>query len=203
LVSLVLLLRAAERIPERLDVSPRPTALPGLLLAALALFLAVRSAALARLYRHPAWSRVATPAGSLFVPEPVASAVRSALRDLARRVPAGGAITGFPETGLFNWALGLANPLAQDQFFPGHLDGTAERDAITRLERDPPDAVVYVDVLTIGHGQVAFGDDYLQQLDRYVRDNFDAAASYGPGAGVHPRIGDPDFFIEIRVPRRR
>ncbi|HEY3169438.1 MAG TPA: hypothetical protein VGK08_00400, partial [Thermoanaerobaculia bacterium] len=201
LVSVVLLLRAAERIPERLDIFPRPTALPGLLVAALALFLAVRTAALALLYRHPAWSRVPTPAGSLFVPEPVASATRAALVDLARRVPAGGKITGFPETGFFNWTLGLANPLAQDQFFPGHLDGAAEDEAISRLRRDPPDAVVYADVLTIGHGRTAFGRDYLERLDRFVRESFPTAASYGPGARAGARIGDPGFFIEIRVPR--
>ena len=111
-------------------------------------------------------------------------------------------MTGFPETGFLNWTLGRRNPLAQDQFYPGHLDPAAEEEAIARLARDPPDAVVYVDVLTIGHGPSAFGRDYLRRLDGSVRDHFVAAASYGPGAGPGPRIGDPDFFIEIRVPRR-
>ena len=39
-------------------------------------------------------------------------------------------MTGFPETGFFNWTLGRRNPLAQDQFFPGHLDSTAEEEVI-------------------------------------------------------------------------
>lgn len=179
-------------------VSPRPAALPRLVAAALLLFLVTRVGALALLYRHPAWARVATPAGPLFVPEPVAGATRAVLSDLAARVPEGGAITGFPETGFFNWTLGLRNPLAQDQFFPGHLDAAAEAEAIARLERDPPDAVVYADVLTIGHGAAAFGRDYLRELDRWVREHFVATASYGPGAGPRARIGDPSFFIEIR-----
>ena len=198
LVTTALLWKGAERLPAL--VSPRPTAFPGLVSAALALFLVVRMGALALLYRHPAWSPVATPAGSLFVPEPVADATRAALKDLASRVPKAGAITGFPETGFFNWALGLRNPLAQDQFFPGHLDAVAEEEAIARLARDPPDAIVYADVLTIGHGRAAFGRDYLSRLDLYVRENFAAVTSYGPGAKPGARIGDPFFFVEIRVP---
>lgn len=201
LVTSVLLLRAADGLPARLAVKPAPAAFPRLVAGAFAVFLVFRVAALTLLYRHPAWSRVVTPAGSLDVPEPVAGATRAALADLAKRVRPSGAMTGFPETGFLNWTLGRRNPLAQDQFFPGHLDEAAEEEAIGRLERDPPDAVVYVDVLTIGHGRTAFGRDYLQGLDRYVRDHFPAAVSYGPGAGREPRIGDPDFFIEIRVPR--
>jgi hypothetical protein len=200
LVTSVLLLSAADGLAGRLKVSPAPTAFPRLISAALALFLASRVAAHGLLYRHPAWSRVTTPAGSLFVPEPVAGATRAALADLAGRVPERGAMTGFPETGFFNWTLGRRNPLAQDQFFPGHLDRAAEDEAIARLERDPPDAVVYVDVLTIGHGRAAFGKDYLERLDRAVREHFAAAAAYGPGAGPDPRVGDPNFFIQIRVP---
>jgi hypothetical protein len=198
LVTAAVLWKGAERLPAL--VSPPPAAFPALVSAAFALFLVVRVAALALLYRHPAWSRVTTPAGSLFVPEPVAGATRATLRDLASRVRKGGAITGFPETGFFNWALGLRNPLAQDQFFPGHLDTAAEEDAIALLQRDPPDAIVYADVLTIGHGRAAFGRDYLPRLDRHVRENFATAASYGPGARPGARIGDPDFFVEIRVP---
>ncbi|HMA17032.1 MAG TPA: hypothetical protein VKS03_01200, partial [Thermoanaerobaculia bacterium] len=196
LVTTAVVWKSTDRLAKL--VSPRPAALPRLVAAALLLFLVTRVGALALLYRHPAWSRVATPAGQLFVPEPVAGATRAVLSDLASRVPEGGAITGFPETGFFNWTLGLRNPLAQDQFFPGHLDAAAEAEAIARLERDPPDAVVYADVLTIGHGASAFGRDYLRELDRWVREHFVAAASYGPGAGPRARIGDPSFFIEIR-----
>ena len=200
LVTCALLLSASDRLPGLLDVSPAPTRFPRLVSAALVLFLVSRVAAQVLLYRHPAWSRVATPAGSLFVPEPVAGATRAALADLAARVPVRGTSTGFPETGFFNWTLGRRNPLAQDQFFPGHLDRAAEDEAVARLERDPPDSVVYVDVLTVGHGRAAFGKDYLERLDRAVRERFAAAAAYGPGAGPDPRIGDPNFFIQIRVP---
>jgi len=202
-VAAAMLLRAAARVPARIDVSPRPAAFPGLIVASLAVFLAARIGALALAYRDPAWSRVVTPAGSLFVTEPVAGATREVLADLEQRVPADGSIAGFPEAGFFNWVLGRTNPLAQDQFFPGHLDRAAEEDAIARLRRAPPDAVVLVNVRTAGHGRAAFGKDYLEELDGFLRANFRPAAAFGPGAGSSPRIGDRGFFIEVRVPGGR
>ena len=203
LLTTALLLRAAARMPGRIDVSPRPAAIPGLVAASLLVYFGARLVALALLYRHPSWSRVSTPAGSLFVPEPVAGATREALADLARRVPPGSAIAGFPETGIFNWVLDRKNPLAQDQFFPGHLDAAAEAEAIERLRRNPPDAIVAVNVLTVGHGRIALGKDYLVALDRFVRENFPRVAAFGPGARPDARVGDPDFFIEVRAPQEK
>lgn len=199
-VACAILLRTAARLPALIEVTPAPATFPRLVAAALAIFLAARIAALASSYRHPAWTRVDTPAGSLMVPEPVAGASRGALVDLSARVPAGGTIAGFPEAGFFNWVLGRRNPLAQDQFFPGHLDRAAEEEAIGRLRSRPPDAVVLVNVLTIGHGPTAFGRDYLPRLGRFLREKFRTAAVFGPAQDPDPRIGDPDFFIEVRVP---
>jgi hypothetical protein len=175
--------------------------LPALTAAALAVFLLFRAADLTRIFRHPGWSRVSTSAGSVLLTEPVAGATRDALSDLEARLPDGGTLTGFPEGGFFNYALGLRNPLAQDQFFPGHLDAAAEAEAIARLSRRAPDAILYANVLAVGHRAVAFGADYLADLDRYVRTNFELAAGYGPGAGPEASIGDPQFFVEILVPR--
>jgi hypothetical protein len=203
LLTIALLLRAAAGVPGRIDVSPRPACFPGLVAASLLVYFGARLIALGLLYRHPSWSEVQTPAGSLVVPEPVAGATRGALAELARRVPPGGAIVGFPETGLFNWVLDRENPLAQDQFFPGHLDAAAEAEAIERLRGNPPEAVAYVNVLTVGHGRVALGKDYLVALDRYVRENFPRVAAFGPGARPDARVGDRDFFIEVRAPGER
>ncbi len=176
--------------------------LPRLVTAALAVFVLLRFADLARIFRHDGWASVQTPAGSLWLTEPVASTTREALQDLAARMPAHGTLTGFPEAGFFNYTLGFSNPLPEDQFFPGHLDAAAEAAVIAQLARQPPNAIVYANVLAVGHRAVGFGRDYLTDLDRYVRENFEPAAAYGPGAGPDPRVGDPQFFVEIRVPRR-
>jgi hypothetical protein len=182
---------------------PGLSRLPRLVAGALIVFLGARALALAATYRHPGWSRVDTPAGSLFLLEPYATASRQALNELARRTPAHGTVVGFPEVGFLQYVLGRENTLPEDQFFPGHLDASAEGEAIRSIERRPPDAFVYINVLTIGHGAAAFGSDYLQGLDAAVRRLSRPVAAFGPGAGPEPRIGDPDFFIQIRVPARR
>ncbi len=198
-VAVTALLRGADRAGQ----SPGLAGLPRLAAGALAVFLFSRAATLTAIYRRPGWVRVETAAGSAVIPEPYATASRQALEELARRTPSHGTMVGFPEIGFLQYALGRTNPLAQDQFFPGHLATEAEEEAVRRLQRSPPDAFVYVNVLTIGHGPVAFGADYLQRLDAAVRHLSHPVAAFGPGARPQERIGDPGFFIEIRVPSKR
>jgi hypothetical protein len=189
------LLDRAARV-EGLGASPRLAA------GALVLFLTARAADLTAVFRSPAWAKLETSAGSLYLPEPYASATRQVLADLAHRTPAGGPVLGFPEVGFLQYVLGRPSPLPEDQFFPGHLDGPAEEAAIRLIERRPPVAFVYVNVLTIGHGPAGFGTDYLTRLDAAVRRLSRPVASYGPGARLEERIGDPGFFIEVREPVR-
>ncbi len=173
---------------------------PRLVTGGLCVLLLFRIGSLSDVFRHPAWGRVETAAGPLFLLEPVASTTRAALAGLESLLPPDATLAGFPEAGFLNYALGLTNPLPQEQFFPGHLKKEAEQETIHRLERNPPDAVVYVNVLAVGHRSVAFGQDYFVALDRFVRERFRAVAAYGPGGGPEARIGDPDFFLQVRVP---
>jgi len=177
--------------------------LPELAGAALSVFLVARAVSLAQVYRSPGWQLVLTPVGSLRLREPYAIATRMALAVLQEYTPPGGTMIGFPEAGFLQYAAGRKGALPEDQFFPGHLDAAAERRAIESLEAAPPDAVVYINVLTVGHGALAFGKDYLQNLDAAARALTQTAAYFGPGGRDGARIGDPDFFIEIRVPRPR
>lgn len=189
----------ADRASSRPEFGPVFTRLAA---GTFAIFLGFRVAWLARVYRNPGWSRVATPVGSLYVTEPVAGATRLCLEAIERSTPPGGTLAGFPEAGFLQYVLSRRNPLAQDQFFPGDLDAAGEEDAITRLRRAPPDIFLYINVLTVGHGPAAFGRDYLQRLDAAVRTLSHPVEAFGPGARPGERIGDPDFFIEIRLPDR-
>jgi hypothetical protein len=45
-----------------------------------------------------------------------------------------------------------------------------------------------------------FGEDYLPGLDRAIRSSTRTLTVHGPGARPEARIGDPDFFVELRVP---
>ncbi|HEY2797329.1 MAG TPA: hypothetical protein VGK26_05520 [Thermoanaerobaculia bacterium] len=175
-------------------------ALPRLTAAALTVFLLARCAATIQFYRGQPWGPIATPAGSVRLPEPVAGATREALADLSTRVPGGGTLAGFPEAGFFAYALGLRGPFATEQFFPGHLDAAGEERAIALLRSRPPEVLLYANVLAVGEGQRAFGTDYLRRLDAEARADFATVAIYGPGARPGARIGDPDFFVELRRP---
>jgi len=190
----ILLFAAADRAARVIGPLPR------LVAGALILFMAGRVGALALLYRNPAWSLVETPRGSLYLLEPVATTTRLVLHDLSVRLPSGSKVIGFPEGGFFDYVLGFSNPLPQEQFFPGHLDADLETETMRSLERRPPDAVLLCNVLAVGHGSRAFGSDYLLRLGQFLSQRYAAAASYGPGAGPDTRVGDPRFFVTIRVP---
>jgi hypothetical protein len=192
----------AARADRSLDPSGAAAPLSPLVAAALLVFLAFRVADRARVYRSGPWSRVETPAGALVLREPIAGTTTAALRALSSLVPRGRPVAGFPEAGFFQYVLGYSNPLPADQFFPGHLDAAAERDTVARLEARPPDAVILANVRTGGFGKLALGRDYLTELGRELDTGFPPLVSFGPGARADARVGDPDFFVEIRVRRR-
>lgn len=173
--------------------------LPRLAAAALAVFLAFRLAAMADFYRGLHWTPVATPAGTLRLPGPVADATVGTLGELAR-LPPGATLAGFPEAGFFNYVLARRNPFWLEQFFPGHLDARGEARAVAVLEADPPDALLFANVLAVGEGARVFGQDYLGGLAAAARARYRPAAAFGPGAGPGAAIGDPQFFVEIALP---
>ena len=190
---------AVLRLADRAAVSLGP-ALPRLAAAALAVFLLSRIAALADLYRRSGWSSIETPAGRVHLTEPIAATTSLALADLTRRLRPGGTLVGFPEGGFFNYVLGQRTPLREEQFFPGRRDAAAERRVAQRLEEGPPDAILLANVHAVGEGARAFGKDYLVELAAVLERRFRVAAAFGPGAGPTASIGDPQFFIEVRVP---
>src|SRR5215471_18321166 len=187
--------RAAEKARDSVGpVSPARAT------GSLAVLLGFRVLVLADVYRRPGWTNVATPAGSVRLAEPVAWTTSLALQDLAGRNLPRRTLAGFPEGGFFHYVLNLKNPLPADQFFPGRFDRAGEEEIVRRLESDPPDAVVLVNVLAVGEGATAFGKDYNVELGAAIERDFRVARAFGPGARPGARIGDPGFFIEVRVP---
>jgi hypothetical protein len=129
----------------------------------------------------------------------VAGATAETLAALGR-LPADATLSGFPEAGFFNYVLGLRNPFWLEQFFPGHLDAQGEARAVRVLETDPPDALVFANVVAVGEGARAFGQDYLGGLARAADARYRPTAAFGPGARPGARIGDAQFFVEISAP---
>jgi len=170
--------------------------LPRLAAASLGIFLAFRCLATCAAYRGAGWDAVATPAGSVTLPRPVAGATRDALAWLGRQPPAT-TLAGVPEAGFFNYVLGLRNPFWLEQFFPGHLDRAGEARAIAVLDAHPPDVLLRANVHAVGEGARAFGTDYLADFDAALRARYRSAALFGPDARPGARIGDPEFFVEL------
>ncbi len=194
-VAVAAIFAAADRAAPRLG-----PALPRLAGAALILFALVRILDALDRNRGPRWASVPTPAGPVVLPDPVAETTRATLEDLGERLAPGATLAGFPEAGFFNYVLGRRNPFPHEQYFPGHLDAAAEARFAAGLAAHPPDALLYANVLAVGEGARAFGEDYLVRLDAAVRARTRVAAIYGPGAREEARIGDPGFFVEVRVP---
>ena len=151
--------------------------LPRLVAAALVVFALFRALALRDFYRGRPWTRVATPAGSVVLPEPVGGATAGAIAALASG-RSGSTLAGFPEAGFFAYALGRRNPFREEQFFPGNLDAEGERRAVRVLETRPPDVLVRANVLAVGEGAPAFGRDYDAALDAAARERYRAAAAF-------------------------
>jgi hypothetical protein len=169
--------------------------------AALGVFILLRGASLAAGYRGAGWEALETSAGRVVLPSVEASTSRLVLADLARRLPTREAtLLGMPEAGFFEYVTGAKNPLPLEQFWPGHLDARGESRIAELLALHPPDALLLVNALAVGEGARAFGQDYSIALGAFVDARFRPAATYGPDPRPGARIGDPAFFVQVRVP---
>jgi len=176
-------------------------ALPRLAAASLGVFLLLRSASVFIAHRGPGWDSLETAVGRVVLPSVEATTSRLALADLERRLPARGAtLSGVPEAGFFEYVLGAKNPLPLEQFWPGHLDARGELRMAGLLALYPPDAFLFVNALAVGEGTRVFGRDYSTAFGAFLDAHFRPAATYGPNPRSGARIGDPDFFIQVRVP---
>ncbi len=137
-----------------------------------------------------------TPRGTLRIEPDRAWALQAALADVARRAVPGDTLAGFPEAGLFNFTLGLPNPLRQDQVLPGHLDARAEQAVIARLLERRPRFVVLVNQPSAAFGPVSFGNDYAVRLWATVLEGWSLVSSFG-AAGPGEPVGPGPFFVRV------
>jgi hypothetical protein len=164
-----------------------------------AVFLGMAALGLLRLARFTASSpalTVHTAAGSLRLPVARAVPVAQTLEFLSQPAHAGGGLSGFPETGFFNFATGQPNPLREDQVLPGHLTPGDEERVIQRIERSGPRFILLANQPSAAFGPVSFGKDYAVSLWAEVERRYRLAASFGASPSDAP-VGDPRFFIRI------
>ncbi|MGH9444002.1 MAG: hypothetical protein ACRD16_17190 [Thermoanaerobaculia bacterium] len=139
---------------------------------------------------------ISTPAGALRLPPLQAVPTRMTLQFLEREARPGDRLAGFPEAGIFNFALGLENPLREEQNLPGNLTPADENRVIGRLLRTQPRFVLLVNQPVSPFGRIAFGEDYDRKLWAAVLASYSPAASFGT-SDIAARIGSKPFFIRV------
>lgn len=142
------------------------------------------------------YASVETAAGSLRLPWSHAGATREALDFLGREARPGDTVVGLPEAGLFNFALGLGNPMRLEQVLPGSLDAAGEARYARRLHEAGPRFLLIPNQPTTLLGPVAFGRDWGQGIWAVVASDYRLRGQVGdapPGAPV----GSPGFFVRI------
>lgn len=141
------------------------------------------------------FSPVETAAGTFRLPAERAVVVRATLEFLAREARPGDGLAGFPEAGLFNFALGLPSPMRLEQLLPGSLDATGEERFARRLREAGPRFVLLPNQPTTLLGAVAFGRDYARPLQAALDERYRLVASFG--APPSEPVGSPRFFVRV------
>ncbi|MBK9966189.1 MAG: hypothetical protein IPP07_15310 [Holophagales bacterium] len=137
-----------------------------------------------------------TPRGALRLGSDRAEAFGGAMSWISARARPGDTLAAFPEAGLLNFALGLPNPLRQDQILPGHLDAAAEEATVARLRERRPRFVVLANQPSAAFGPESFGRDYATSLWAAVLDGWRLAATFGAAWPADP-VGSGPFFIRV------
>lgn len=142
------------------------------------------------------YSEVRTPAGALRLPADRAAAVRDAVAFLSREARPGDGLTGFPEAGLFNLALGMPNPMKLEQYLPGSLDPAGEALFAQKLREAGPRFVLIPNQPTTLFGVVAFGRDYARSVQAAIDERYRLRVEFGDAAPGEP-VGSPRFFLRV------
>ncbi len=169
-------------------------------MAMLALFGVAFLCRMAWLDHGPQIVELDTAAGTLRLPVVEARAIELTLADVGRRSRQGDTLTAFPESGFFNFVLGMRNPLRLDLFLPGVVEGQLDAATAGQIERVGPRYILLCNRPTPEYGKPSFGRDYAQRLWSAVSERYALAGAYGPASSSAP-VGARDFFVRLYVRR--
>jgi len=144
---------------------------------------------------------ITTARGTIIAVPDLGKAIDEAITFINQETAPGEPIAVMPEGTSLNFFTGRPNPLREEITTPGYLDGADEARAIRQLEQSNTRLVLIANRATSEFGADVFGRDYCQQLMRWVNENFEAVAIFGPDHNPNLQIGDKTFFI--RAYRRK
>jgi hypothetical protein len=142
-----------------------------------------------------------TERGTLIAVPDLGQAMEEAIDFINRETAPGDYVAVMPEGTSLNFFTGRPNPLREEITTPGFLDQEGEGRAIRRLTESNTRLVLVTNRPTPEFGPPIFGRDYCESLMRWVEENFEAVAIFGPDHDPNLQIGDRTFFI--RAYRKR
>jgi hypothetical protein len=100
-----------------------------------------------------------------------------------------------PEGTSINFLAERRYPLREEIVHPGFLTGAEEAAAIHDLEARRVPLILLVNQLTPEFRDRVFGEDYNQNLRRWITEHYRLAARFDSDESRGARFGDPQFFI--------
>jgi hypothetical protein len=101
-----------------------------------------------------------------------AEAINRVLNFLAR-LPPDQTLATVPEGAMINYLSRRINPTGELTLLPGEVEMFGEQRILGRFHRHPPDWIVFVQTDVSEFGDAGFGVDYAQEIDRFIKDNYD------------------------------
>lgn len=142
-----------------------------------------------------------TDRGTMVAVPDLGQAMNEAISFVKRETAEGESIAIMPEGTSLNFFTGRPNPLREEITTPGYLDRKGEERAIQQLIKSNTRFVFVANRATWEFGPQEFGRDYCTTLMKWINQNFDQVAMFGPDHNPSLSIGDKTFFI--RAYRKR
>jgi len=101
-----------------------------------------------------------------------ADAINRVLNFLAR-LPPDQTLATVPQGAMINYLSRRINPTGELTLLPGEVEMFGEQRILGRFHRHPPDWIVFVQTDVSEFGYANFGVDYAQEIDRFIKDNYD------------------------------
>ena len=154
-------------------------------------------------YRSRNTYRLTTERGTTIAVPDLGQGFEEALEFIERETAKGEPVAIMPEGSSLNFLTDRPNPLREEITTPGFLDHQGEQRAIDRLIATDTQFVLVTNRPTAEFGPEVLGRDYHLNLMRWVEENFEACAVFGPDHNPASQIGDKNFFIRAYKKRPR
>ncbi|HKP85601.1 MAG TPA: hypothetical protein VJZ26_05875 [Blastocatellia bacterium] len=146
-------------------------------------------------YRTKNTYPITTVRGTIIAVPDYGTAMDEAIQFISSETATGEPVAVMPEGTSLNFFTNRPNPLKEEITTPGFLDRAGEERAIRQLADSNTRLVLIANRQTSEFGADVFGRDYCRRLMRWIDENFETVAVFGPSHDPNLQIGDRTFFI--------